>query len=208
MATPTEPKSSRVIVFEDAIRTAAGPVAERMARRRGVFRERELTAFHEAAHTLTAVLLGRCAVEVSIIKRLAIVDGRQVTLGGYASSTSKPKPERQGLSEVCEKCFEDMWSDRRTVARLAWILAPWELVPEGRWRPVLCVVRQIQQQAAALLDQHWNLLARLAGQLQELGILYESEIAEILDGQKAISPAAISFFASHGSAEPAGKYVN
>jgi hypothetical protein len=140
----------------------------------------EATAYHEAAHSVAAVVLGWGAYELSIIPEPDIRVGHKSILGGYASvgraytPIDREKYRREGLKNDIKVAA--MYSELLTVA----------LTGRTDWRSILRTVRLLRARAREIIFEHWYLVRYLARELAVRGRMEQSEIAKALAEAQAV----------------------
>ena len=132
----------------------------------------ELRAHHEAGHAIAEVARGCYPWKLSIIVAKNVRIGKSGCLGGYSSAGITPEPP------AAIKLPAQMDCDLRLAARACQMLSLCE--PPYGWRGAVRVVHRLQARTGDFVEQHWHLIALLAGELvrhQELG---QAQIEAIL----------------------------
>lgn len=136
----------------------------------------ELKAFHEAGHAVVALCFDRYVFGLSINPDSAVKIGNSGTLGGFALIGRNPEP--------CSSDTPDrLRSDRQSVALFASLTEA-----QPNWRSTLRTVQAWRAEVRALIDEHWLLVASLAGALLEKRTLNQSDIAAIVGRKKIAVP--------------------
>jgi hypothetical protein len=159
--------------LERAVILWAGDLAQARAKRKNkagwvlvLSPERE-RAIHEAAHGVTASVVGQFVHRLSIVPDpgRCLPDERYYS-GGFCDCSDREDDDRPVSSRPMR--------DRSQIALAGWALAAWN-VP-CRWKSVLATVRMFRQAAETILNQHWPLVLALAGELEQRKTMDRSEI--------------------------------
>jgi hypothetical protein len=162
----------------DVVIYLAGKVAERRAVRGSApgwqrFRVRdELRAFHESGHAIAQWAGGRYPWKLSIRIDENVRVGKSGHLGGYASAGTTPEPP--GPIELPARLDCDL----RLAARACQILSLCE--PPHGWRGAVRVAHRLRARSRDLVEQHWQLVVLLAGELVRHQELDQAQIERVL----------------------------
>jgi hypothetical protein len=166
----------------DVVISFAGKMAERRALQGSApgwrrWRDRdELRAFHEAGHAIAQRAAGRYLWRLSILTNKNVRVGMAGTLGGYASAGFTPEPP--GPEELPERLDCDL----RSAARACQILSLCEQ-PHG-WRGALRAARRLRERSRNIIEQHWQLVVLLAGELHRRQELDRGQIESVLNPRR------------------------
>jgi hypothetical protein len=168
----TDPRSQ----FEaSAIISLAGPAAVRWALREksGGWRwapasDDQVRAIHEAGHVAAALAFGHFVFGASIVLHPEVKIGPGFQ-GGLVRHGIRPESEYKPSGEP-------LISDRQSAARVAWLLADSPL----SWKSVLRCVRTLQARARVLVQENWETIQVVAGELERHKELDQDRIESIL----------------------------
>jgi hypothetical protein len=132
----------------------------------------ELRAHHEAGHAIAEVARGCYPWKLSIIANRGVRIGKSGFLGGYSSAGTTPEPPG------AIKLPAQMDCDLRLAARACQMLSLCE--PPYGWRGAIRVAHRLQARTGDFVEQHWHLIALLAGELVRHEELEQAQIEAIL----------------------------
>ncbi len=130
----------------------------------------ELKAFHECGHAIVALVLGKHVYGLSIVADATVRMGKSGILGGFAfigrgDEPINPQAEPAGPMET----------DIQTVCKWAQLYED-----PATWRAMRRTIRAWRVEAAAIVEDNWYLLQKLAGELERRQTMNRSEIGAIV----------------------------
>ena len=132
----------------------------------------ELLAHHEAGHAIAQWTRGDFVWKLSIRADKNVRVGNSGYLGGFSSAGVTPLPPGPIRFPVRVDC------DLRNAARDCMMLSLCE--PPYGWRGAVRVAHRLRARTRDLVDQHWHLIAALAGELVRHQELDQEQIEQIL----------------------------